>query len=35
MDLTNGIMLGRPYGGVGVLWHNSLDASVTAIVPLI
>ena len=23
MDLTNGIMLGRPYGGVGVLWHNS------------
>ena len=31
VDATLGIILDRPYGGVGVLWKKCLDANVSKI----
>ena len=29
VDVESGVLRGRPYGGLGFLWHQSLDAHVT------
>ena len=31
MDTTNGVITGRPYGGIGILWHKSIGPSCTVI----
>ena len=30
-DASSGVLLGRPYGGVGLMWKNSLDERVTIV----
>ena len=30
-DASSGVLLGRPYGGVGFMWKNSLDECVTIV----
>ena len=30
-DASSGVLLGRPYGGVGCMWKNSLDECVTIV----
>ena len=31
LDAEQTLLTGRPYGGVAILWHNSLDAMITII----
>ena len=30
-DASSGVLVGRPYGGVGFMWKNSLDECVTIV----
>ena len=30
-DASSGVLVGRPYGGVGFMWENSLDECVTIV----
>ena len=31
VDVECGVLRGRPYGGLGFMWHRSLDAHVTPV----